>query len=80
MSSGIDYLNLQEIVKTCLNKLGFTFPEAWITPIRNGYRVELQPPQSRELLNNLALCIKESLKVEVLVKDYVHGSAILVKA
>ncbi|MEM0368898.1 MAG: hypothetical protein QXD50_05175 [Desulfurococcaceae archaeon] len=78
-SKNIDYLDLMNRTKECLNKLGLDTLETWITPVRSGYIVELQPTQDKKSVDKLAQCLKEFFNVGVFIKEYTYGSAVLIK-
>lgn len=76
----IDLNKILENVRTCINKNDVKYVEVLITPIRQGFKVEIYPEQGRLDLERIADCLSSELKFETLIKESVNGKVMIVNA
>lgn len=74
-----DYYDVVEVTRRCLGQVNVSYIEILITPLRTGYRVEIYPQQVRQLLEVLAHCMSKLLEATIEVKEYPHGTVLVVK-
>lgn len=74
-----DHYELVEKIKICLEEIGITYTEVHITPLKEGYRIELYPEQSIDIIYEIANCLSNQIGLSVDVKEYVYGKVLLLK-
>jgi len=74
-----DYYDVAEAVKKCLEQVNASYIEILITPLRSGYRVEIYPQQTRQLLEMLARCVSRLLEAGTEMKECPYGVTLVVK-
>jgi hypothetical protein len=64
-----DFDVFHEKVKLCLERAGLRSVELWIYPLRVGYRVEILPQKSIDMLRSILECIVKELGGEGSIRE-----------
>jgi len=73
MSNQIDYIEVLEKAKICVERMGVSGREIWITPLRSGYRIEFVPNLSMDTLEYISKCIEKELNTRVVIRESSRG-------
>lgn len=74
-----DYYDIVEVTKKCLDQVNASYTEIYVTPLRAGYRVEVYPKPTRQLLEMIAHCMSRLLEIGVEVKERPHSAMLEIK-
>lgn len=77
MTKRIDYIDIEKKIKECIKSSRVYYEEIYITPVSGGFRVEISPMPSSEIIIEIAKCISEKVSVNVRIKEYPYGKVII---
>jgi hypothetical protein len=76
---GLNYIEVRKIVYECIKQIGVSYEELYITPISNGFKVELSPTPRINELEEVSKCISAKTKLDTCVKEYPYGNIIVAR-
>jgi|GEM_PF-1077852 len=77
LTKRINYIDIEKKIKECVKSSGVYYEEIYITPLSGGFRVEISPMPSSEIIEGIAKCISEKASVSVKVKEYPYGKVVV---
>lgn len=75
----LDYYDVVEATKKCLEQVNAGHVEIFVTPLRTGYRVEVYPQLTRQLLETLVCCVSKLLEASAEIREHPYGTTLVIK-
>ncbi|MEM4717588.1 MAG: hypothetical protein QXE81_02370 [Desulfurococcaceae archaeon] len=73
-----DPYKILEFIRTCINRNNVKYVEILVTPIRQGFKVEIYPEPEYLELERVAYCLSSELKCKTSIEELRYGKVITI--
>jgi len=75
----VDYIDIERKIEECVKQSSVYYEEMYITPIREGFKVEISPVPGDSALEEISRCISEKTGTSTSVREYPYSKVITAK-